>query len=146
MITRSDIVACARTYIDTRYHHAARTKGLGIDCGGLLIAVCRELGLVTPDFDVPQYGPRPDGRTLLSWCEQYMGRQLRRDEIAPGDALVMITDVRPQHIGVVADYHYRGLSLVHAANGAHPPRVIETRLMFFRRQRFVSAFAFPGIE
>lgn len=122
-----------------------REPGLGLDCAGVLVCVARQLGLVEPGFDVPAYTDRPDGRTLLAWCRRYMGAPVALEGLQPGDALVMITDVLPQHLGVVGDYRYGGLSLIHAANNAHPPRVIETRLMFSRVQKFVAAFQFPGI-
>lgn len=145
MTTRADIVACARSFLGTPFHHAERQPGIGLDCAGVLVCCAREQGLVEPGFDVPAYEARPDGRTLLAWCRRYMGPEVGQEAMQPGDALVMITDTLPQHLGVVGDYRYGGLSLIHAANTARPPRVIETRLMFSRVQRFVAAFTFPNI-
>ena len=54
-VTRDQIVSQAREWIGTPYHHQARVRGAGVDCIGLLICVCRELGLVAPDFDVNGY-------------------------------------------------------------------------------------------
>jgi hypothetical protein len=65
----------------------------------------------------------------------------------PGDIAVLITDLLPQHLGLLGDYRHGGLSIIHACNARScvPPRVIETRLMFSRALRFVAAFEFPGI-
>lgn len=146
-MTRADVVTAARTWIDTPFHHAARSKGIGVDCAGLLVGVARELGLVAPDFDVPPYIPTPDGHTMLEWCREYM-REVVRHAMQPGDAIVVITDEHPQHLGILGDYRSGGLSIIHASNSTSttPQRVIETRLMFSRVQRFVAAFSFPGIE
>lgn len=144
MSIRDDIVAAARGYLGTPFHHRGRLPGVGLDCAGILVCAARELGLVGPAFDVPEYTPTPDGRTMLEWCDRHM-TPIDRADMQPGDAIVMITDVFPQHLGILGDYRHGGLSLIHAANNAHPPRVIETRLMFSRVQRFVAAYALPGV-
>lgn len=144
MTTREEIVTAARGHIGTPFHHLGRLPGVGLDCAGLLVVVARQLALMPATFDVPVYGPNPDGRKMLAWCNEYM-TPVTRENMRPGDALVMITDVLPQHLGILGDYRHGGLSLIHAANGARPPRVIETRLMFSRVQRFVAAYAFPGV-
>lgn len=144
MTNRTDIVQIARSLIGTPFHHRERQPGIGIDCAGVLICVARELGLVAPDFDVPAYTRTPDGRSMLLWCRRYM-RELAQDAMQPGDAILLITDYHPQHLGILGDYRHGGLSIIHAANMATPPRVIETRLMFSRVMRFVAAFALPGI-
>lgn len=147
MTSRSDIVVCARTWIDTPFHHLARSKGTGVDCAGVLIGVGRELGLVAPDFDVPAYSRQPDGVSLLRWCREYMTEQ-PFEALAPGMAILVEHDVRPQHLGITGDYwHGEGLlTIIHAAEQAPVSRVIEMRLMFHARMRFVAAFDFPGIE
>lgn len=144
MTTRADIVRVARTYIGTPFHHMGRLPGVGLDCAGVLVCVARELHLVAPDFDVPAYDPTPDGRSMVEWCNQYM-RPVGQGNMRPGDVVLLITDAHPQHLGLLGDYLYGGLSMIHAATSADPPRVIETRLMFSRVQRFVAAYALPGI-
>lgn len=54
-LLRHAIVAEARTWLRTPYHHRARVKGHGIDCAQLLIAVYSACGVVA-DFD-PGYYP-----------------------------------------------------------------------------------------
>lgn len=145
MSTRTDIVRICRSYIGTPFHHMARKPGLGMDCAGVLICAARDAGLVPTDFDVPAYEPIPDGDTMLRWCEEHMTR-VSKAEMQPGDALLMITDQFPQHLGILGNYQHGGHSLIHAAQNAHPPCVIETRLMFSRAQRFVAAYALPGVK
>lgn len=145
MKNRTDIVRIARSYIDTPFHHRARLPGVGMDCAGLLVCVAREAELVPKDFDVPPYVPVPDGATMVEWCEEHMSI-VSYDAMQPGDAILLITDRFPQHLGILGDYLHGGLSIIHAASNARPPRVIETRLLFSRSQRFVAAYALPGIE
>ena len=145
MTTRAEVVRVARTYIGTPFQHMARAPGLGMDCSGLLICVGRELGLVPADFDVPPYTPTPDGRSMTAWCDAQMQR-IDRAAMQPGDAILLVVDALPQHLGILGDYLHGGLSIIHAANNASPPRVIETRLMFSRAQRFVAAYVLPGVE
>lgn len=47
------IVAAAREWIDTPYHHGADIKGVGVDCAMLPVRVFCDLGIIEP-FD-----PRP---------------------------------------------------------------------------------------
>jgi cell wall-associated NlpC family hydrolase len=68
------IVAAARDWIGTPYHHAADVKGVGVDCAMLLVRVFCDLGLVPP-FD-----PRP---YVKDWMmhrdeERYLGFLLAR--------------------------------------------------------------------
>lgn len=115
VVTRADVVVCARTWLGTPYVHQHRAKGHGVDCVGLPIGICRELGLVAPDFDVNGYGRKPDGKSLLSECDRYMDR-IAMALVRPGNVLVYEFDSRlgPQHMGVVGDYMYGGLSLIQA--------------------------------
>ena len=102
---------------------------------------------MAPDFDVPEYSQQPDGWSMVQWCRLYLGEELLRQEIGPGDAVVVATDIYPQHLGLLGDYRHGGLSIIHASNAlsVQPPRVIETRLMFSRNMRFVAGFTFPGV-
>jgi cell wall-associated NlpC family hydrolase len=145
MSTRPDVVRVARSYLGTPYAHMGRKPGVGLDCAGVLICVGRDLGLVPPDFDVPAYSPNPDGHSLIDWCEQHLGPRVAQEALEPGIALIVKAQVHPQHLGILGDYAHGGLSIIHSALNAQPPRVIETRLMFSRTMQFVAAFALPGV-
>ena len=144
MIDRAEVVAYARSWIDTPYLHQARLTGVGVDCAGLVIGVARELGIVPADFDVVGYARQPDGVSLVGWCEQSM-TEIRRDQMQPGDVVVVAFDAAPGHMGICGDYLHGGLSIIHAL-GITAKRVIETRLMFSTSMRFVRAYQMPGVE
>lgn len=147
MPTRSDIVRVARSYLGTPFHHLGRQPGLALDCAGLLICVARELGCVAPDFDVPAYTKSPDG-SLLVWFHRYL-RPVPRVAMQPGDAVALILDADPQHLGILCDYVHGGLSLIHAASRLRGDRevgcVIETGFKISRAQRLAAVGAFPGV-
>lgn len=48
-MTRDDLVAAARTWLGTPYHHMAKVKHGGVDCGQLIIAAFEESGAVVKD-------------------------------------------------------------------------------------------------
>lgn len=148
MTNRMDIVAEARSWIGTPFHHQARLKGVGVDCAGLVIGVARALGLVPASFDVTSYERSPDGVSLLSYCEEHMQR-IGRDEMAPGDVVVIRWRQHPQHLGILGDYLHGGLSLIHAySDPSGRGKVIEQRLTLEDMPgggRFVAAYRLPGV-
>ncbi len=146
MTIRDDIVAAARSRRGVRFQEYGRNEH-GLDCAGLLIVVAREVGLVPPDFDVRGYSQRPDG-TLLERMAPHMGRRLNKATMRAGDAIVIITDQDPQHLGILAQYKGRDdvFSIIHASNDERYLRVIDMRLMFSKHVRFAAAYAFPGVE
>jgi cell wall-associated NlpC family hydrolase len=141
-VTRADVVAEARTWLGTKWVHQHRTKGVAVDCAGLVIGVARELGLVPPCFDFNGYTRSPDG-TLLAVCEQYM-RRIPREQMQPGDVVVVSVSTDPQHMGIVAPYVHGGLSIIHATS-AGQRCVVETRLSFNNIFRYRAAFSLPGV-
>lgn len=145
VVTRSQVVSCARSWLGTPYHHQARLKGVGADCIGLLIGVCWELQSIAVDFDITGYSNVPDGVSFQRLAESHMEIVPRRG-MMPGHAISVRFDSHPQHFGILADYRHGGMSIIHAAQFADPPRVIETRLLFSEHMRFVSAYKLPGVS
>jgi len=146
VVTRADIVAAARGFVDTKWGHRGRTPGVALDCAGVLVCAARAVGIVAPDWDVPEYSGLPDG-TLMPWMARYMGQRQSVESMRAGDAIVVATDEDPQHLGILDEYRHGWFSIIHASNSPSvvPQRVIKPRLMFTRNFRFVAAFSFPGI-
>lgn len=146
MTTHADVVAQARSWINTPYHHQARLRGVGADCAGLIIGVARELHLVAPEFDVTGYARTPDGISMLAECDRFMTR-IPRDSIRPGNGIVLRFERDPQHMAIVADYLHGGLSMIHALGTSDGKgKVIEQRISDEILNRLVQAYALPGIE
>lgn len=94
MTSRAAILAEARTWLGTPYHHRARCKGAGVDCAQILIAVFHAVGLVD-DIDAGDY-PRD---WMLHRTDQRFRDFVRRhaDQIDP--AAVMPGDVALYRVG-----------------------------------------------
>lgn len=147
MTTRADVAAEARAWLGTPFAHQARTKGLGTDCGGLVGGVAVALGIVSPDWWQTHFDPRfggygrqPANGTLQRVLESFMARG---DDPQCGDVVLMSFASEPQHVGILANYRWGGLSIVHALEAAG--KVIEHRLSPIWRSRIVAGYAYPGV-
>lgn len=99
MVTKAEFIQKARTWLGTPYRHQGRLKNISCDCIGLVICVCRELGLQEETFDVSGYSSRPDG-TLLDQCELYMKR-VPIVAAQPADILVFNWKSEPHHVAIM---------------------------------------------
>ena len=83
--SRDIVVACARSWLGTPYHHAARVKGAGCDCLTLVASVYEEAGIVDR-IEIPHY---PPDWHLQRGAERYMNGVLEHarevEGPAPGD-------------------------------------------------------------
>ncbi len=143
------IVAAARAWIGTPYHHQASARGLGCDCLGLLRGVWREV-----------VGPEPETPHAYSWdWAEATGEETLRDAAArhlgavaldawqPGDVLVfrMSRSGPAKHCGI-ATSGVSGLGgsaagghMVHAWSGH---AVAEVPLGVYWTRRLANAFRF----
>lgn len=111
-VGRAAVVAAAREWIGTPYHHMADVKGVGCDCAMLLVRVYCDLGLVPP-FD-----PRPYVRDwhLHRSEERYLDFLLARarqtQDPRPADIVVFPYGRCFSHGGIVT--RANPLTIVHA--------------------------------
>ena len=135
-IDRVEIVAMTRSWLGTPWTHQGRLKNVGVDCGGLIIGVGKELGLL--DFDTSAYGRIPDGQKLRALCEQHLLNKPVTD-ILPGDVLLMRFTRHPQHLAIVGDCG-DPFSLIHAY--ADAGRCVEHGADPKWRRRIVATYSF----
>lgn len=121
MTTREQVVAEARTWLGTGYHHHARIKGVGVDCVQLLCGVFEACGLVehidTGFYPVDWHLHR--GEEMFSNSMLPFGRQLPDGQPAlPGDVFVFRYGRTFSHGAIYAgeDTDGRGL-LIHSYIG-----------------------------
>ena len=113
---RALVVAEARSWLGTPYHHAADVKGAGVDCAMLLVRVFCDLGLVPP-FD-----PRPYTRDwfLHRSEERYLGFLLARSHevLVPRDGDIVLFRIGRcyGHGGIVT--RAEPFTIIHAFAGA----------------------------
>src|SRR5690242_19627593 len=92
MLTRSDIIAEARSWIGTPYRHQASLKGVGCDCLGLVRGVWRTLLGEEPER-APPYSPDWAEALQQETLAQAAARHLvpiARDQVLPGDVLLFM--------------------------------------------------------
>jgi hypothetical protein len=116
---RAAVVAEARKWVGTPYHNCADIKGVGVDCGMLLVRVFVDTGLVAP-FDPRPY---PSDWYLHRSEERYLGFiSARVTELLavvaprPGDIVVMRFGRCYSHGGIVTAAE--PLTIVHAYHPA----------------------------
>ena len=91
MTTREQIVAAARGWIGTPYHHQASLKGVGCDCLGLIRGLWRELLGDEPEA-LPAYtgdwGDVTGSEPLLAVAHRHLLPLRHADLAGAGDVLV----------------------------------------------------------
>lgn len=136
------IVAQARTWLHTPFHHQARLKGKGCDCLGLVIGVVGELGLTDAcgnklcGYDEIAYSKQPDGAYLLSKLAGLLA-EIPAGQAAPGDLALFAVNGNPQHLAIITDFD-SGLGIIHCY--AQARKVVEHRLDEEWRSRLIKVF------
>jgi NlpC/P60 family putative phage cell wall peptidase len=153
MLTRTQIVAAARTWIGTPYRHQASLKGVGCDCLGLVRGVWRDVLGEEPER-APPYAP--------DWAEA-LGRETLAEAAArhlesiassqpspasgggpgwgPGDVLLFRwrAHLPAKHAAIVSAPG----TMIHAHDGA---AVAEVAIAPWWRRRIAYAFRFPDLD
>lgn len=127
------IIAAAREYVGTPFHHQGRAKGAGIDCAGLVECVARDVGYDVPIHD--GYGETPFAGLLQKTVEQYLAPTT---ELAPGCVLLIKFPQMsaPSHLAI-----YTGRNIIHA--WSKPGKCVEHIYDQTWKSRTVRAYAWP---
>jgi len=154
MAIRDMIVAEAREWVGTRFHHQGRKKGVGTDCIGLVLGVLHLAGARSRQrdeagnripftvFDRTDYAPDPNSERLKETLDAHL-RAIPLDKIRAGDVLLFKIIQLPQHVGIVADHPCgEGLSLIHAYSPAG--KVVEGTLNDSWLSRTIQAYRVPN--
>lgn len=103
---RDQIVAEARSWLRTPYHHMAMVKGAGVDCAHLIIGVyntCGLLPLIEPDFyPVDWHLHRSADIYLNAICEHF--EEIDESEISAGDLATFTFGRCVSHAGIVTEW------------------------------------------
>lgn len=148
MVTRTQVIAEARQWLGTRFHHQGHAKGVGCDCAGLVGGVCVALGLLPADFWETQfarfagYGRQPHAGLLEAGCAAFL-EPVHADSIQLADVLLFRFEAEPQHVGFVGDYVHGGFSVIHSLSTER--KVVEHRLDSLWLSRVTGAYQIRGI-
>lgn len=164
--TRMRVIALARAWIGTPYHHQASAPGAGVDCIGLVRGVFRALYGHEPEA-LPGYSrdwaEATGTETLIVAARRHL---VEIDAATAREGDVVVFRYRPRlvakHAGILACGEpsspaliverspspdaacpSSGLTLIHAMEGAP---VSEVNLSAWWRRRIAAAFAFPGVN
>ncbi len=140
MVSRRDILAEARTWIGTPYHHQGRAKGVGVDCCGVIIGLMHELGL--SDYDIDGYSRFADGVGVIEEFDRAC-TSIAIEDAQPGDIYVFRISHHPSHCGILSEIDGK-CHLIHAYQSID--RVVEHGLDDWWSSRIVAAYAFPGVH
>ena len=141
--SREAVVAAARTWIGTPYHHQASAKGIGADCLGLIRGVWRDIygeeAERAPGYS-RDWGEVNGTETLIEAAIRHMSSCVI-EEAKPGDVLIfrMKQGAIAKHAGILAT----PTTMVHAVEDR---RAAEVPLSAYWRRRLAAVFVFPGIE
>jgi cell wall-associated NlpC family hydrolase len=142
-LTREAVCAEALTWLGTPYHDLACRKGVGVDCGQLIIGVAKALGVLPWDWRCPPYAPERHLHSridLMSGLLEACGcTPVAWEARQPGDILTFCFGLVVSHAAVLLP----GEALVHA--------VVEQGVI--RQPLYGSwvalhdrAWVFPGVE
>lgn len=106
MISRQDIVSAALSWVDTPYVHHQRLRGVGVDCGMLLIGVYAQAGVID-DFDPGYYPPdwhlHRSEEKFIQIVERFADRVSSDTVLDAGDLIVLKYGRCHAHGGIMLD-------------------------------------------
>lgn len=104
------IIAVAKSWIGTPYHHEGNIKGVGVDCAMILVEVYHEagaMGWIDPRPYSKQWMLHRSAEQYLAWVKKYADEV---EEPRPGDIVLMRYGRTLSHSGIVIE----GTRLIHA--------------------------------
>lgn len=141
---RGSIVASARGWLATPYHHQASVKGVGCDCLGLVRGVWREIYGCEPEA-APSYTPDWAERSGRETLKEAAGRHMSPVELRTASAgdlvLFRVVPNGPAKHAAILGTQAGITTMIHAYAGY---AVQETAYSEPWRRRAAFAFAFPG--
>lgn len=153
MTTRDEIVAAARVWIGTPYHHQASLRGVGCDCLGLIRGLWRELEGPEPEA-LPAYardwGDATGAELLMQAGCRHLSRLDDATMAVPGDVLVFRMQAGvAKHAGVLSAASRSTPEREFQARFIHAREeigVVEVPLTRWWQRRVAAAFSFPGVR
>jgi cell wall-associated NlpC family hydrolase len=150
MVSRETVVACARSWIGTRFQHQGRVKATahhrgGVDCLGLLMGVAETLALpdkhagLLIDHDQRCYPHYPNGQEMMC-CLINTLYPIDINDLDSGDVGLFLIDGNPQHLALFTGKD----RMIHAYAPAH--LVVEQAVDAVWQTRLVACFRLPGIS
>lgn len=103
---RAVIIEEAKTWLGTPWHHEARIKGAGVDCGMLILGIGENLGLI-PHVNPPHYGPDFMLHRSDEWYVEIILKfadEIFSEAYLPGDIVVFKHGRIYSHGGIIVNW------------------------------------------
>lgn len=134
---QQQIVTIARKWMGTPYHHRAAVLGAGVDCVGLIHAICQELGVIPDGWVMPDYAPSGFGDLLITLLGDLLV-EIPIENALPGDVLVLTVHGSPAHLAIKTD-----VGILHVAGWLK--KVVEYHIRPFEEQSICRAYRIPEV-
>ncbi len=108
-ISRAQFIATVESYIGTPVVHRGRLPHCGLDCVGIPICACRELGFAIEE--PPHYGKFPTEDQLAAGLEVYCDQRPPESRV-PGDLLQVYAGRQARHVVVFTGLNPFGQHLI----------------------------------
>lgn len=137
-ITQAAILDAARQCLETPFRHQGRMLAFGLDCAGVVIHVCRTLGIDC--VDVVGYSRTPNAGELQRTldAQPVLDRVTDIADRKPADILLMRFSTDPQHLAIFA-----GATIIHANEASG--KCVEHVLSPVWASRIVAVYRFRGV-
>ena len=142
-IARAQIVALAKDWLGTPYHHRASVKQAGCDCIGLIAGVWRELYGTEPQSPGAYTGDWAEAtgnEALLAAAHKHLVPVAQADA-QPGD--ILIFRLRANSVAKHAAILVSATHMIHAQEGVP---VSQVAFGSWWRRRVAGIFALPEVE
>lgn len=138
---RSEIIASAREWLDTKWQHQASLKNVACDCIGLIRGVGLDFGMQVDIGDL-NYSQQPHHKEekLYQTIKKYL-TEISITEAKPGDILLFgLPDWPAYHIGILSYDDF----VIHT--WLDVGKVVESRLDATWKTNIRYAFKYPGVD
>lgn len=144
-ISRDAVLAEARQWIGTPFHHQAALRGIGCDCIGFVAGVARQIGVREApqwfdDIRFRGYGREPDPMKLRAACAEYLD-PVRIPELRVADIILFTFFKEPMHFGFLSACEPRRILHAYEPVG----RVTENSLDAKWQRRVIGGYCFRGL-
>ena len=137
------VIEIAMKCLKTPFRHQGRVAGLGLDCAGLFVHVCKELGV--DHADASGYPRNPyDGQLESQLDAQPCLTRVDVSQARKGDILCMRIRRAPQHIAFHAGMIDGNTYIIHASE--QHGGVVHHRLDSVWGSRIMRVYRFNGAE
>lgn len=148
-ITADQIVAEAKTWVGTPYHHQACVKGVGVDCAMLVYGVATACGLELlniPTNYSTQWNIHNEDPWLIRVLEQYGCEQIPVEQTKPGDILCFWVGKTFGHLGIMVSdttFVHAYITRKNMNKGSELGVVAEVTLGADWKKRHKATYTFP---